>query len=1164
MEQEEIDEEARKQRKRKIDAGEDTREGTAEPSHLERKDDSKKDTEQEEDVKMSCMVTCPLYQVPKGTCIWDGDLRDLKKHVTGTHTDILRTGWLLSCNSLQSKVLLILYNEEIFLYYKCCDMKQGMMYVAVQQAGITNSKYRYRVEFFALEAGVRNITYSFRTHSTRESIQDIFDTRRCVALDVDRLKPFIINNELHMTVKLNEINSRGRSDVAKGKCPTGDDSNVYSEQGKSDSEAEEKELEMSSTVTCPMSKIPQQMCFWVGMAAKLEEHVVNTHADVSWRGPVVGYNSLNADALLILFNKEIFLYHRYISKSGIMYVTVQKVGMTNQKYTYTMEATATDKETDMVTFNFRIKMITEPFKDVFHSRKCVVISADQLKLLIKNKELNMLLRISVHEGRVSDVTEADSSIGHDSTISPKKEPRDSDIETEFDRNFLSTCPLLKIAGRRCAWVGTVGKLEQHVIQTHAEIVRRHPFFSCSAAEDNVLLILLHKEVFLYCRHISDTGMYAIVQKVGITNREYTCRVVLVSVDNWNILTFGFPVSQISKPFQELLDAGKCLAINKEHLEQFTLNDKIGMFVAIKVVTDGRLAVAGEERKSVGTSHQRRKREAPQDSDSTIICPVSKIPERRCNWVGTLDSLRLHFTCEHWGIYRSGPIFRCGSFQNKVLLILFNQEVFLYYKHVTHTGIVYAVVQQVGVTNKEFKYTIKLRAEDETVENITFSFKTEKTSEPLEIIFDARRCMAMTDESLIPFVVKHELNMTVKISETDAHGDRPTVVTKGVNMGKKKKMRPHQEEKAGSVAKGDVKTTSAVTCPLLKIPQYSCDWAGSLEDLEAHVIRDHASILEQSYEFECGALEHKVLLILLNKEIFLYCKYTSPGGVTYVIVQQVGVTREKYRYAVSLCGDQHTDHIMFEFDVNEIAEPLGKAFESGKCLAIRRERLQPYIRGDWLVMVVKIQKVLTRAQTEGTHMNSAVTCPLLKVSEHFCTWVGKLGNLEEHVEDEHGDVLSRGCTFGCDSLTNKALLVLAYDEIFLYYKYISQISVMYVIVQQVGLTNRKYGYAVELNANNDEDDIVRDFNAYKITEPFGPTFNYRTCMVIPIDNLGPYIENGKLAMSVGIHEIHYSAKDTVESEPDESEPDDSEADESESDVDFDGKEDERLNRSTRKF
>ncbi|XP_023709599.1 uncharacterized protein LOC111865644 [Cryptotermes secundus] len=304
-------------------------------------------------------------------------------------------------------------------------------------------------------------------------------------------------------------------------------------------------------------------------------------------------------------------------------------------------------------------------------------------------------------------------------------------------------------------------------------------------------------------------------------------------------------------------------------------------------------VAGEERKSVGTSHQRRKRKATQDSDSTITCPVSKIPERRCNWVGTLDSLHRHVTCDHWGIYRSGPIFRCGSFQNKVLLILFNQEIFLYYKHVTYTGIVYAVVQQVGVTNKEFKYTIKLRAEDETVENITFSFKTEKTSEPLEIIFDARRCMAMTDESLIPFVAKHELNMTVKISETATHSDRPTEVTKGVNTGKRKKMRAHQEEKAGSVAKGDVKTTSAVTCPLLKIPQYSCDWAGSLKDLEAHVIQHHARILIQSNVFQCSALEHKVLLILFNKEIFLYYKYISTGGVTYVIVQQVGVTREKY-------------------------------------------------------------------------------------------------------------------------------------------------------------------------------------------------------------------------------------------------------------------------------
>ncbi|PNF16921.1 hypothetical protein B7P43_G04203, partial [Cryptotermes secundus] len=555
-------------------------------------------------------------------------------------------------------------------------------------------------------------------------------------------------------------------------------------------------------------------------------------------------------------------------------------------------------------------------------------------------------------------------------------------------------------------------------------------------------------------------------------------------------------------------------------------------------------VAGEEKKSVGNSHQRRKCEAPQVSDSTIICPVSKIPEKRCNWVGTQDSLERHVTRAHFGILRRCPIFRCGSFQNNVLLILFKQEIFLYYKHVSITGRVYAVVQQVGVTNKEFKYTIELRAEYETVVNITFSFKTEKTSEPLETIFDARRCMDMNKETLIPFVVKDELNMTVKISETYTHGNRPTEVTEGDNTGKKKKMSAHHEDKADSEkVLTHAQMEGTVTCPLVNVSNHFCTWVGKLDNLKEHVEDEHGDVLSRGCVFECVSLTNNALLVLAYTEIFLYYKHISSYGVMYVIVQQVCVTREKYRYIVNFLGDDYTDEIILDFAVQEISKPLDKVLKSGECLAITEERLRPFIRGDKMAMAVKIEKVLTHAQMEGIDMNSAVTCPLLKVSDHFCSWLGKLSNLEEHVEGEHGDVLSRGCTFGCQSLTNKALLVLAYNEMFLYYKQPSQSGGMFVIVQQVGLTNRKYGYAVKLSTRTEEFDITCEFNAYKITEPFGPIFDNRRCMVLHAD-LGPQIESGNLAMSVAIREHSSSEEETDEWDSDESASDEEYFDEEE--------------------
>jgi hypothetical protein len=76
------------------------------------------------------------------------------------------------------------------------------------------------------------------------------------------------------------------------------------------------------------------------------------------------------------------------------------------------------------------------------------------------------------------------------------------------------------------------------------------------------------------------------------------------------------------------------------------------------------------------------------------------------------------------------------------------------------------VQQVGVTNKKFKYSITLSAYD-SVDNISFSFPVTDVSVPYEIIFDAGRCMAITEDRLEPFVRNRQLEMVVRLREVRA-------------------------------------------------------------------------------------------------------------------------------------------------------------------------------------------------------------------------------------------------------------------------------------------------------------------------------------------------------------------------------------------------------------
>ena len=155
-------------------------------------------------------------------------------------------------------------------------------------------------------------------------------------------------------------------------------------------------------------------------------------------------------------------------------------------------------------------------------------------------------------------------------------------------------------------------------------------------------------------------------------------------------------------------------------------------------------------------------------NSVILCPTHKLSDAPCVWYGALRNLKNHVTNNHTNVLRRGNVFDCNSLDNTVRLILYRREIFLYYKYVSRTGIVYAVVQQVGLTNKKFKYSISLSADD-SVDTISFSFAVTDVSVPYEIIFDAGRCMAMTEDRLEPFVRNRQLEMVVRLKEVRARG-----------------------------------------------------------------------------------------------------------------------------------------------------------------------------------------------------------------------------------------------------------------------------------------------------------------------------------------------------------------------------------------------------------
>lgn len=151
-------------------------------------------------------------------------------------------------------------------------------------------------------------------------------------------------------------------------------------------------------------------------------------------------------------------------------------------------------------------------------------------------------------------------------------------------------------------------------------------------------------------------------------------------------------------------------------------------------------------------------------NTKVACPLFKIPHNRCAWVGRLGNVKTHMILQHNNLLWYGSTFKCTSLHTIASAIIFNSELFLYYKFITEYGHWYTVVQQVGTTNRKYRYKIKLCSEDETVPDRIYIFRVTKITLGFEVLFDARRCFTSIDDYLEPFVTENGIDMTVEITE----------------------------------------------------------------------------------------------------------------------------------------------------------------------------------------------------------------------------------------------------------------------------------------------------------------------------------------------------------------------------------------------------------------
>jgi hypothetical protein len=160
--------------------------------------------DKEEEVNLNIRVTCPLFKISPTTCPWSGTLGNLETHVRDSHKDMVTKGPNFVCKSVKDKVLLVLFNAEIFLYYKCFT-ENGMCYAAVQQVGTTNKKYKYTVKLLSVENTIGRIVIRFLMDSIGTKFKRVFEAGRCMAIEHSVLKPFIKNDQMSMIVTIEEV-----------------------------------------------------------------------------------------------------------------------------------------------------------------------------------------------------------------------------------------------------------------------------------------------------------------------------------------------------------------------------------------------------------------------------------------------------------------------------------------------------------------------------------------------------------------------------------------------------------------------------------------------------------------------------------------------------------------------------------------------------------------------------------------------------------------------------------------------------------------------------------------------------------------------------------------------------------------------------------------------
>jgi hypothetical protein len=147
----------------------------------------------------------------------------------------------------------------------------------------------------------------------------------------------------------------------------------------------------------------------------------------------------------------------------------------------------------------------------------------------------------------------------------------------------------------------------------------------------------------------------------------------------------------------------------------------------------------------------------------------------------------------------------------------------------------------------------------------------------------------------------------------------------------------------------------------------------------------------------------------------------------------------------------------------------------------------------------------------------VDCPVNKIPNHNCLWSGALKDLQSHLENVHGDIISNRNYFLSNVFRSDAKIVLHKSEIFIYCKYLKG-SEWFAVIQRAGCTEETFKCVFRFSSSQNKIEFINmTFTVTNINESIDDVFEEGRSMVLDDNVVKNFVAGDDLTMMVIVEE-----------------------------------------------